>query len=277
MLPPSTPPPDPRGQRFIELLETMERLLSPEGCPWDREQTLETLKPFLIEEAYEVLEAMDAADPREHCDELGDLMFQIVFQSALRQRAGAFDAGDVCAAIVEKLVRRHPHVFAGAQVSGTAEVLANWETIKAAERAGKAKEQKRTLSGIPRALPALARALRASEKAARVGFEWPDIAGARAKITEELAELDAAGAESDRAAMQDELGDLLFSIVNFARRQALDPEAALRATIDRFCDRFAYVEDRLEERGVTPAGSTLAEMDALWNDAKRALSRAPKK
>src|SRR5262249_38694758 len=190
----------PKGEKFAELVEIMRRLLGEGGCPWDREQTLETLKPYLIEEAYEVLEAMDGA-PREHCEELGDLLFQVVFQSALREAAGQFDVDDVSAAICAKLVRRHPHVFGDAKVADSAEVLRNWEKIKATERAEKGVE--RTLHGIPGALPALARALRVQDKAARVGFDWPDAEGPRRKVDEELRELDEAPADRQHA----ELGD----------------------------------------------------------------------
>jgi MazG family protein len=267
------------GAGFARLHEIMERLLAPDGCPWDREQSLATLKPFLIEEAYEVLEAMETGSPAEHCDELGDLLFQIVFQSALRQRAGDFDAADVCAAIADKLVRRHPHVFGDTRVSGSAEVLRNWETIKAQERA--AKGTPRALSGVPRALPQLMRALRVQEKASRVGFDWPDPEGPRAKVAEELAELDAARTRRDRAAMQDELGDLLFAVVNLARKLEMDPEESLGAAVARFCARFEYVEERLAEKGRVPVDVPAVELDVLWEEAKRELDgrvrSAPKK
>jgi len=261
---------------FDRLVEIMRRLLAPGGCPWDREQSLETLKPYLIEEAYEVLEAMDSPDPREHCEELGDLLFQVVFQSALRERAGQFSIEDVCRAIADKLTRRHPHVFAGLKVSGPEEVLRNWEQIKAAERADKGRESERSLAGVPVALPALARALRTTEKAARVGFDWPDPDGPRQKVDEELQELDAARRTGDPAALREELGDLLFALTNLARKLGCDPEQALRLATDRFVRRFEYIEDRLRERGQKPAQLALAQLDALWEQAKRALA-PPKK
>jgi MazG family protein len=253
----------PTGEKFTQLTEIMRRLLAPGGCPWDREQSLETLKPYLIEEAYEVLEAMDG-EPREHCDELGDLLFQVVFQSALRQQAGQFDVDDVAQAICDKLVRRHPHVFGDAKVSGSEEVLQNWEKIKATERAAKGVE--RTLHGLPVALPALARALRMQDKASRVGFDWPSAEGPRQKIDEELRELDQAPADGRQA----ELGDLLFAIVNWARKQGLDAEEALRASTRKFQSRFEFIEDRLAEKGQRPGGQSLEELDALWDQAKKA-------
>ena len=251
----------PKGEKFAQLVEIMRRLLAPGGCPWDREQSLETLKPFLIEEAYEVLEAMDGV-PREHCDELGDLLFQVVFQSALREQAGEFDVDDVAQAICDKLVRRHPHVFGDTKVADSEEVLKNWEKIKQVERAAKGVE--RTLHGIPFALPALSRAMRVQDKAARVGFDWPSTDGPRQKIDEELRELD----EAKNAA---ELGDLLFAIVNWARKQGLDPEEALRASTRKFQSRFEFIEDRLAEKGQRPGGQSLEELDALWEQAKKKL------
>jgi len=249
----------------------MARLLAPGGCPWDREQTLETLKPYLIEEAYEVLEAIDAADPREHCEELGDLLFQIVFQSALAAQAGRFTIDDVVTTICEKLVRRHPHVFAGLEVAGTDEVLKNWETIKAAERAEKGRAE-RVLAGVPVALPALSRAHRMTEKAARVGFDWPDVDGARQKVAEELGELDRARAAGDAASVASELGDVLFAVTNLARKLKIDPEQALRTATRRFESRFEHMEDRWRASGRSPNELGLAELDRLWEEAKRALS-----
>ena len=261
-----------RGRAVERLVDVMDRLLAPDGCPWDREQTLETLKPFLIEEAYEVLEAIDDT-PAEHCDELGDLLFQIVFQSALRARAGAFGIDDVAQAIVDKLVRRHPHVFDDkhAKAKDSTEVLTQWAELKAQERAAKGLPERkpRTLDGVTRSLPALMRALQVQERAARVGFDWPDASGPRAKVDEELAELDAA---PDAARAEAELGDLLFAVVNLARKRGLDAEQALRGATARFQRRFEWIEDRLGEQGRTPAASNLDEMDALWNAAKRALA-----
>ena len=241
----------------------MRRLLAPDGCPWDREQTLATLRPYLLEEAYELLEALDSGDPVHHKEELGDLLFQIVFQSALRAAEGAFTIDDVARGIAEKLIRRHPHVFGDAKVKDAAEVLDNWAAQKQKEKA-----RKHTLEGVPRALPALARAQKLTERASHVGFDWPDAVGPRAKIDEELREADLALAAGDQAAAEAELGDLLFSVVNLARKVGVDAESALRGAVERFESRFAHVEFRLGERGKTPRESTLTEMDELWNEAK---------
>ncbi|HEY3351792.1 MAG TPA: nucleoside triphosphate pyrophosphohydrolase [Polyangia bacterium] len=257
------------GDGLRDLVALMNRLLDPDGgCPWDREQTLEKLRPTLVEETYEVLEAMDDPGPgaAAHCEELGDLLLQIVFQAALRAREGKFGIDDVCRGIVTKLVRRHPHVFGDAQVKDAGEVLANWTRIKATEKAG---GPRRALAGVPRAMPQLVRAFRLADKAARVGFDWPSLAEVRAKVTEELAELDEAAASGDQAEMQAELGDLLFALVNYARHAHLDPEEALRGTNARFTARFNYVEDRVRDSGREPHQATLAEMDALWNEAKK--------
>jgi MazG family protein len=253
------------GHAFADLVEVMRRLLAPDGCPWDREQTLASLRPYLLEETYELLEALDAVpvDPTHHREELGDVLFQVVFQAALQQRDGAFDIDDVARGIADKLVRRHPHVFADARVKDAAEVLDVWHAQKQKEKA-----RRRTLEGVPRALPALALAQKLTERASHVGFDWPDATGPRAKIDEELREADLALAAGDHDAAAGEIGDLLFAVVNLARKVGVDAEAALRGTVARFESRFAHVEDRLAERGKTPRESTLEEMDDLWNEAK---------
>ena len=188
-----TGPTDPAAA-FGELVSVMRRLLAPGGCPWDREQTLDSLRPYLLEETYEVLEAMERGTPEEHCEELGDLLMQIVFQAEIRERDGAFSVADVARAIVEKLVRRHPHVFADARVEGADDVAVQWEEIKAEEKRAPGGGRPRTLAGVPHALPALARAQKVSKRAAKVGFDWPTADGCRAKLTEELAEIDEAAA-----------------------------------------------------------------------------------
>jgi MazG family protein len=253
------------GAALPELCAVMDRLLAPDGCPWDREQTLETLRSYLVEECYEVLEALEDGTAEDHREELGDLMFQIVFQSALRQRQGAFTIDDVVRGIADKLRRRHPHVFGDKKLETSAQVLDQWSELKQKEK------PRRTLDGIPLHLPALTRALRIGERVAAVGFDWPDVAGSRAKVTEELAELDRAFLEGNPERMTDELGDLLFAIVSMARKLGLDPEAALRGTMRRFQARFAYVEDRLQEQGKKPRDSNLTEMDAFWDQAKSRL------
>jgi tetrapyrrole methylase family protein/MazG family protein len=263
-----------RAQAALErLLGIMERLRGPDGCPWDREQTLSTLRPYVLEETYEVLEAIDAGDPREHCEELGDLLLQIVFQAQLAREAGQFEFADVAEAISDKLVSRHPHVFGDADVHDAEGVLRQGAALKREEKKAKG-GGKSVLEGVPREMPALARADRLTEKASRIGFDWPDAAGARAKVAEELAELDEAIGAGDRPAIEHELGDLLFAVANLSRKLALPPEEALRAAVGRFIARFEHVERELERRGVPHGGATLAEMDALWEDAKTREAQA---
>jgi len=251
------------------LLDLMARLRGPGGCPWDREQTLETLRPYLLEETYEVLEALDGGDARAHREELGDLLLQIVFQARVAEEAGRFDFADVADAISDKLVSRHPHVFGGAEARDADAVLRQWAALKRKENEAKGGGRS-VLEGVPREMPALARAERLTEKASRVGFDWPDAAGAREKVGEELAELDAAIASGDRRRVEDELGDLLFAVANLARKHALPPEEALRRAVGRFVDRFRFVEDELARRGVPHGQATLEEMDRLWEEAKHA-------
>jgi MazG family protein len=250
------------------LLAIMARLRGPDGCPWDREQTLKTLRPYVLEETYEVLEAIESGDPREHCEELGDLLLQIVFQAQLAAETGQFDFADVATAISDKLVYRHPHVFGDAQVRDAEGVLKQWVALKQKEKAAKGKGES-VLEGVPRELPGLARAERLTEKASRIGFDWPDAAGARAKVNEELAELDEATASGDRARIEDELGDVLFAMANLARKLSLPPEEALRNAVGRFIARFGHVERELARRGVAHGAASLEEMDALWEEAKR--------
>ncbi len=264
-----------RAQAAIErLLSIMERLRGPQGCPWDREQTLKTLRPYVLEETYEVLEAIDAGDPREHCEELGDLLLQIVFQAQLMKEEGRFDFADVAESISSKLVSRHPHVFGNSDAKDAEAVLRQWAALKREEKKAKGGGES-VLEGVPREMPALARADRLTEKASRVGFDWPDAGGARAKVTEEIVELDAAIARGDRDAVEHEIGDALFALVNLSRKLGVAPEEALRATVARFVTRFSYVERELARRGVPHGKATLAEMDALWDEAK-ALERQAK-
>jgi MazG family protein len=255
--------PEQNGQSLPRLVEIMQRLLAPNGCPWDREQTLETLRPYVVEEAHEVVDAIDRGSPSELREELGDLLLQIVFQSELARAKGWFGPDDVVDAICEKLIRRHPHVFGDAVVKDSTEVLANWEVIKAEEKKGRG-----VLEGVPKALPALLRALRVGEKAARVGFDWPDRAGARAKVDEELSELDDALAQGDRDAAERELGDVLFALVSLARKSDIDPEAALRGTLDRFGQRVRAVETEVARRGQQLSQVSPEQLDLLWEAAK---------
>jgi MazG family protein len=255
------------SEAIDRLLAIMARLRAPDGCPWDLEQTLETLRPYLLEETYEVLEALDDGEAAAHREELGDLLLQIVFQARLREEAGAFAFADVADAISDKLVSRHPHVFGDGQVKDAEGVLKQWAALKREEKRSKGGGLS-ALEGVPRELPALARADRLTEKASRVGFDWPDATGARAKVTEELRELDEAVASGRRTEIEHELGDTLFALANLGRKLGVAPEEALRGTVGRFISRFTHVEEELARRGVAPGSATLAEMDQLWNEAK---------
>jgi MazG family protein len=265
-----------RAAEAVEkLLAIMARLRGPDGCPWDREQTLKTLRPYLLEETYEVLEAIDGGDSREHCEELGDLLLQIAFQAQLAAEERRFDFADVAEAISSKLVSRHPHVFGDVTVKDAKGVLRQWVALKKKEKEARGGGQS-VLEGVPREMPALARAERLAEKASRIGFDWPEPAGARAKVDEELGELDRAVAAGNRAAVEDELGDVLFAVSNFARKLGIPPEEALRRAVGRFVARFRYVEDELARRGVRHGEATLEEMDRLWEQAKAVLDQGPK-
>lgn len=257
------------GEGYAELVEIMRRLLSPEGCPWDREQTLRSLRPYVIEEAHEVVDAIDADDPGALREELGDLLFQVVFLTELSARAGRFGHQDVLRAVGEKMVRRHPWVFGEETVEGSEGSSERWEAMKAAER-----RERGALDGVPASLPALLRAVRVGEKAASVGYDWPDAGGPRHKIDEELDELDAALSAGDRAHAEAELGDLLFAIASFARKEGFDPEAALRGALGRFSARFAHAERAARDEGRVLRERTPEELDALWERAKAALDRA---
>jgi MazG family protein len=273
--PVAAPPlPEQQGQTFPRLVELMQRLLAPDGCPWDREQSFSTLRRYVLEEACEVIDAIDGGDRKELRAELGDLLLQVVFQAELGRAEGAFGPDDVIAGICDKLVRRHPHVFADEKVTGAGEVLQNWERIKAAERKGE--KDRGVLGGVGRSLPALTRAQRVGEKVSRVGFDWPDARGSRAKVNEEIAELDEAIASGDRDRAEAELGDVLFALVNLARHLDVDAEGALRRTIDKFTRRFAHVEARVHDKhggwptSVADDKLTLEELDGYWEEAKRA-------
>jgi MazG family protein len=256
----------------------MDRLLAEDGCPWDREQTLETLRHYLVEETYEVLEAMD--DPDAHRGELGDLLFQIVFQSAIREREGAFDLDAVIAGIRDKMLRRHPHVFGARDAEGkpkvtAAEVEAQWERIKAAERRARpdtdtpAPAHHQPFASIPAALPALARARRMQDKAAALGFDWPDVQGAVDKFHEEWAEFEEARGDADADAMRDEYGDLLFVLVRLGQKLDIDAEDALRSANAKFERRFDHVMKQSHAHGHPPGSVQLEQLEAWWQDAKR--------
>jgi len=251
-------PLDARHAPLDDLVAIMRRLRDPEtGCAWDREQTFETIAPYTIEEAYEVADAIARDDMAELRDELGDLQLQVVYHSRIAEERGAFTIDDVIAGICAKMIRRHPHIF------GDADESPGWEALKAAERG--ARENRSALAHVARALPALKRAEKIQARAARVGFDWPDISGPRAKIDEEIAEIEAAVSDGEREA---ELGDLLFSVVNYARHLDIDPETALRGAVDRFEQRFRKVED------IAPKplkDMDIDELEILWQEAKRTL------
>ena len=255
------------NDRFGELVQIMARLRGENGCPWDREQTHASIKPYLLEETYEVLESIDENDPAKLEEELGDLALQIVFHAQMADEAGLFTIADVLRGINEKLRRRHPHIFGDVKADTAQEVLFNWEQIKKLERE-KAQGRASLLDGVPRELPALLRAHRLQEKASRVGFDWNEARQVFQKVEEELAELRAAMESEQPDRMEAELGDLLFSLVNLGRFIAVNPEDALRKTIARFIDRFQYIEEELARRGTAPGQVTLEEMDALWAEAK---------
>lgn len=249
------------------LYEVMKQLRAPGGCPWDREQTLQTLKPCLLEETYELLEAMDGEDLALHVEELGDVLLQVVFQCAIREEEGLFTIDDVARSLAEKLIRRHPHVFGDAVVDSSGQVLRNWEAIKQKEKGMKA--DRSALDGVPATLPALLKAQRVQSKASRVGFDWEDATGATEKIAEELQELREAAEIGDKQQLTEEAGDLLFSVVNYCRFIDVDAESALEGTNRKFSRRFREVERRVREQGRSLKECTLAEMDAIWDEVKK--------
>lgn len=258
---------------FDRLVAVMDRLRDPGGCPWDREQTLNTLAPYLLEEAYEVVDAVAEGDPAKLCEELGDLLLQIVFLARLGREFGWFDLDDVCEQISDKMVRRHPHVFGEREVSGSVEVKRNWEDIKRIERGEKKKSS--TLEGVPSSLPALLKAFRMTEKASAVGFDWRRPIDVMAKMNEEVAELEAELAAGEDAAtdrVREEMGDVLFVMANLARHLGVEPETALQGTNTVFKRRFQAMEARARKMGRDFREMSLAEQDDLWEEVKRAES-----
>jgi MazG family protein len=256
-----------RGEKLPELVAIMQKLLAADGCPWDREQTLETLRPYVVEEAHEVVDAIDRKDMQDLREELGDLLLQIVFQTQLTKQHFGID--DVVDGIVQKLVRRHPHVFGDEAARDAGHVKELWEKLKAEEK--KERGVRGVLDGVPVTMPALLRALRVGEKAAHLGLDWPDAHGPRQKVNEELAELDQAIASGERDAIEAELGDALFSLVSVARKHAVDPEAALRRTIEGFGARVRWIERHARENELDPAKLPPDDLDALWQRAKEAV------
>ncbi len=254
------------GREFDRLVGIMDRLRGPGGCPWDAEQTHGSLTRYLLEESYEVIEAIDAGSPEMLKEELGDLILQPIFHAAIAAERGEFAITDVLVGINEKLVRRHPHVFGDQIIGSSSAQVENWEKIKAVEKGDK---RKSALSGVPPQLPALLRAQKLTEKAARVGFDWEHVDQVFAKVLEELGEFQETMVEGDQERMEAELGDLLFAIVNLGRFLAINPEEALRKTMTRFTARFEHVEGSLHGQGRKMTDATPAEMDLLWEEAKR--------
>ncbi len=262
---------NPVGGKFLRLFEIMARLRSPGGCPWDREQTFETIKPYLLEETYEVLESIDRRDWPGLAEELGDLMLQAVFLAQLASEDDLFNIGDSLDAITEKLIRRHPHVFADGDARTPDEVKVRWDEIKRAEKRERGIDETGLLEGVPRNQPALAEAQQLTSRAASVGFDWQNPDQVLTKLDEELKELAEARLQGPANAVREEIGDLLFVVVNLARLLKVDAEQALRATNTKFRSRFGYVERGLAGQGKLLKETPLDEMDKLWDEAKTRL------
>jgi tetrapyrrole methylase family protein/MazG family protein len=252
---------------FARLVELMARLRGPNGCPWDRQQTSESLKPFLIEECYEVVEALDEGAPDMVKEELGDLLFQIIFHARIAEEQGQFSIRDVVDAIHEKMTRRHPHVFGTEQVSTANEVSATWEAIKRKEKGYE--DRRSILEGVPRNLPSLLRAHHLQERAAKVGFDWKHLHEALPKLDEEIVELKESLKQEDAEKIEEELGDVFFMLVNISRFLGVDPEQALRKTISKFVRRFRYIEEHAANDGRSLSDMTLDEMETLWQESKK--------
>ena len=252
--------------KWQELVEIMSRLRGENGCPWDKEQDHDSLKRYLVEETYEVVDAIDRRNDADFCDELGDLLLQVVFHAQIAAEEGRFTIDDVVSGISNKMIRRHPHIFGEAKAEDSAQVLSMWEAIKAQERSTEGgKSEKRGLMKINQNMPSLMMAQKVQDKAARVGFDWPDISGPEAKLQEEIQELQAAKTQEERL---DELGDVLFATVNLARFLDIDAEEALRHTVKKFVNRFTYIEQNMEAVGLQWGEASLVELDRLWDEAK---------
>lgn len=262
---------DMSGKGFERLVEIMADLRGDKGCPWDKEQTPQSLKPFLIEETYEVLEAIDEDNPEKIKEELGDLLFQIIFHSRLAEEKGEFNIHDVIKGISKKMIARHPHVFGEERYETPEEVLRQWDERKKEE--GKIKES--VLEGIPKELPSLLRAQKVQARAAKVGFDWERVEDVLKKLDEEIGEFREAINRHDHTAIEDELGDIFFVLVNISRFVGVNPEDALRKTISKFISRFRYIEIKAAESGRNLAEMTLNEMDNLWKEAKLRDSQKP--
>ena len=257
------------GQKFQKLIEIMARLRAPDGCPWDREQTFDSIKPYTLEETYELLDAIDRREWNEVAEELGDFLLQAVFFAEIGAEEKLFTIEDALEAINRKLVRRHPHVFGDQSAETSGDVKRIWGEVKAEEKRRKGRQGDGLLAGVPRALPALIEAQQITSRAAGVGFDWEHPGQVIEKLHEELGEFEQARERGAAEEIEAELGDLLFVLVNLARFVKVDPEQALRRTNAKFRERFAYIERRLAERGLEPADATIDEMEALWQEAKR--------
>ena len=261
------------GERWERMVALMARLRGPQGCPWDRKQTLHSLRPFILEEAYELVDAIEQDEGEAIREETGDLLLEVLFVSQICAEKGLFTSNGVLEGLEAKMVRRHPHVF-GDQTTGSAgEALAKWEEIKDAEKESDAPAPGSLLGKVPRALPALVRAAKLSARAARVGFDWTSVEQILDKLDEELRELDAARKSGSSEAVAEELGDLLFVIANISRHLGVDPELALQAANQKFKERFTHIEERLKEDGRSPSESSLDEMEALWQEVKKRARR----
>lgn len=252
------------AEKFLKLVEIMARLRSPDGCPWDNEQTHISLKKYLIEEAYELLDSIDAGDDKAMIEECGDVLLQVVFHARIAEEAGRFSMDDILTILCDKLIRRHPHVFGDRTTNTAEEVLRNWEADKQKEKP----ERKSILDGIPKSLPGLMQAHQIQDRVSRVGFDWQRIEEVFEKFEEEWSEFREAQTEQHRQQMEEELGDLLFALVNISRYIHVDPEQAIAKTNQKFLRRFAYIERAIAQRNQTLEESTLKEMDALWDEAK---------
>ncbi|MFA5928885.1 MAG: nucleoside triphosphate pyrophosphohydrolase [Candidatus Margulisiibacteriota bacterium] len=259
------------NKKIEKLLGIVARLRAPDGCPWDREQTHETLKPYLVEETYEALEAIDHKNYKGLCEELGDILLHVVFHANLAQEEGHFNFDDVVASANNKMIHRHPHVFSDARADTVDDVWRHWEKIKGEEKKAK-KEVGSVLENVPKALPSLYRADKLQRRAARIGFDWDNIAGAWEKVYEELQELKEVYEGDDKEKISEEIGDLLFSIVNISRKLNLDAEEALRGSIDKFMKRFHYIEEQTTAKGKDLQKMPLEEMDRLWREGKAKLA-----
>jgi len=257
---------DRAARTLVEVMEIIQKLRSPEGCPWDRKQTPAMVKNYITEELYELLDAIDGDDAAHVAEETGDVIFLLLFLARMYEEQGAFSLADSLERIRDKMIHRHPHVFGNAQIDSAEQVVANWQKLKVLE--GK-KPKESLLDGLPSSMPALSRACALTRKAARVGFDWPDTAGVFVKIREEISELEAEIAHARQERIKDEVGDILFGIVNLARHLNVEPEEALRHSNEKFKTRFGYIERRLKEQGRGPESASLEEMDSLWEVAKK--------